>query len=199
MSAIHSKQTSADGIHIIHSFEYADAAARTGATGLTALDVGKAAKQIDALTWWVLTNHSPVTWTQLGSGTAVIAKSTLTWGNSGVSSTTTTRYLSPGYGDVLGPTTVVQFRIPYNGTLNNLRVRHNTTAGNGNAIVYTLRVNGSTSTLTCSVNSTTADGSDVTHSVTVSAGDLVDIEVTKASSIATSPSDIMASMEYDAT
>jgi hypothetical protein len=77
-----------------------------------------------------------------------------------------------------------------------MRVRHNTTAGNGNAIVYTLRKNGSAQALTVSLASTGADGSDTSNSVTVAAGDLVDIEVTKASSIATSPSDIMVSVQY---
>ncbi len=52
-------------IHILHNWEYANATARTGATGLVATDVGKAAKQLDNDSLWVLTNHSPVTWIEL--------------------------------------------------------------------------------------------------------------------------------------
>ena len=47
-------------VHIIHQFEYADAAARTGATGLVAADIGKVAKQTDDLSWWVLSETTPV-------------------------------------------------------------------------------------------------------------------------------------------
>ncbi len=42
----HSKQTAAEGIHIAHAYEYADATARNAATGFVAGDVGKIAKQI---------------------------------------------------------------------------------------------------------------------------------------------------------
>lgn len=67
--AFHSAET-AGSIHVLCNWEYADASARTGATGLVAADVGKAAKQLDNDTFWVLTNHSPVTWTQLGGNDA---------------------------------------------------------------------------------------------------------------------------------
>lgn len=70
MSALHSAQTPANGIHVVHAFEYANAAARTGATGLVAADVGKVALQIDNKSFWGLQNHSPVTWTQLNGGGA---------------------------------------------------------------------------------------------------------------------------------
>lgn len=50
-------------IHIVHNWEYADAAARTGATGFIASDVGKWAKQLDNGTFWELTATTP-TWAQ---------------------------------------------------------------------------------------------------------------------------------------
>lgn len=50
--------------HGIHNWEYADAAARTAATGFIAADVGKWAKQLDDGTYWELTDDSPVTWAQ---------------------------------------------------------------------------------------------------------------------------------------
>lgn len=69
---LHSAQTVADGIHIIHAFEYANAAARTGATGLVPEDIGKVARQLDNDSFWILTDDSPVTWVELaipGGGT----------------------------------------------------------------------------------------------------------------------------------
>ena len=60
----HKNQTITEGIHIVHNWEYADAATREGATGFTSSDVGKVAKQTDNNTWWVLTAPTP-TWSQL--------------------------------------------------------------------------------------------------------------------------------------
>lgn len=195
--SLHKNVTSVD-VHILYAYSYANAAARTGATGFVSADLGKVAWQTDTNTFWVLIATTP-TWTEITGGTGSTSKAILHWGNNSVSSTTTTRYLQPGFVDGVGPTTVIQYRVPFAATLKNLRVRHNTTAGNGNAIVYTVRINSVASTLTVSVNSTTADGSDVTHTPTVAAGDLIDIEVTKAASVGTSPGDIMASLEIDAT
>ena len=50
------------GRHPAHAFEYANAAARTGATGLTAEDVDKLALQTDTNYLYILVNHSPVMW-----------------------------------------------------------------------------------------------------------------------------------------
>ena len=70
----HRNFTTASGIHIVHSFEYADEAARSAATGFTANDVGKAAFVQDVQKLYVLTSHSPIVWKDLtgaggGSGT----------------------------------------------------------------------------------------------------------------------------------
>lgn len=68
-SPLHSAQVVTDGIHIIHAYEYANAAARTAATGFVAAEVGKVARQLNDNTFWVLVNHSPVTWGAVtGSG-----------------------------------------------------------------------------------------------------------------------------------
>lgn len=83
-NALHSAQTVADGIHILHAFEYADTASRTGAAGLLSTDVGKAAKQTDNSTWWLLTNHSPVTWVQIGGPTLGEANTASNQGAGGV-------------------------------------------------------------------------------------------------------------------
>lgn len=117
------------------------------------------------------------------------------FGNNSVTATTTTRYLVPGYTAGTAPTAPVQYRLPSAGTVRRLRVRHNTGAGNGLAIVYTVRINGVASAVTVSLASTATDGSDLVNTVAVAAGDLIDIEVTKAASVGTSPAEIMASLE----
>jgi len=120
----------------------------------------------------------------------------LLWGDNSVGSSTTTRYLSPGYDDGLAETIPTQFRVVRAGTFQNLRIRHNVPAGNGNAIVYTLRVNGVPSALTVSLASTATDGSDLANNVVVAVGDLIDIEVTKAAGVGSSPTNITATVEY---
>jgi hypothetical protein len=136
--------------------------------------------------------------TKLDGITTGASTSILLFGASSVTATTTTRYLFPSYHDGLAQTSPIQYRVPRAGTLKNMRVRHNTTGGNGNAIVYTLRVNGVASALSISLASTATDGSDLVNSVTVAAGDLIDIEVTKAATIGTSPSATIAAMEFAA-
>lgn len=133
--------------------------------------------------------------TKLDGLPSVVPSAILLWGSNDVTRSTTTRYLFPSYTNDTAFTTPVQWRSPRAGTLQNLRVRHNTTAGNGNAIVYTVRVNGIASALTVSLASTSSDGSDLVNTVAVAAGDLLDIEVTKALDITSSPSNIMASLE----
>ena len=134
-----------------------------------------------------------------GAGAAITVPqqtAPMLWGDDVVGTTTTTRYLTPGYDNGLSETISTQIRIIRAGTLQNMRVRHNTTAGNGNSIVYTLRVNGVGSALGVSLASTTVDGSDLASTVAVSAGDLLDIEVTKASVVGASPSNITATVEF---
>jgi len=60
------KALAATEIHILYAFSFASAAAREGATGLVAADVGKVAWQTDDNSFWVLTDESPVTWVSLG-------------------------------------------------------------------------------------------------------------------------------------
>ncbi len=50
--------------HPAHSLEYANAAARTAAV-LVSADIGRIARQLDDGTFWVLMNHSPLTWGDL--------------------------------------------------------------------------------------------------------------------------------------
>jgi hypothetical protein len=76
MANLHSEQ--GEGfIHIIHNWTYADAAARTGASGFSSTDIGKIAKQTDTNSWWVLTATTP-TWAEITSTAVVGAFLTLT-------------------------------------------------------------------------------------------------------------------------
>lgn len=130
------------------------------------------------------------------SSTATAKDPMLGWGNSGVSGTTTTRYLTPFFDDSLAKTSPTQFRVTRAGTIRKLRIRHNSPAGNGNNIVYTLRVEGVATALSVTMASTDTDGSDLVNSVAVNAGDRLDIEVTKGASVGISPSDITAVVEF---
>lgn len=185
--------------HIVQSYEYANAAARTGATGFVTADIGRIARQTDDNSFYVLTATTP-TWVSITSGGGVTPKAIVSWGAGSISASTTTRYMPPGYDSASAPTSVIQWVAPCNGTFSNLYAKHNGAGGNGNAIVYTVRKNGATQTLTVSVaaNSTTAVG-DTTHSFTVAAGDLIDIEVTKAASVASSPTDVMVTAQFTPT
>lgn len=120
----------------------------------------------------------------------------LQWGNNSVTATTTTRYLTPGYDNGDAETSAIQIRMARAGTIRNLRVRHNITAGNGEAIVYTFRKNGSGQSLSVSLASDATDASDLSNSFAVAAGDLVDIEVTKALGVGVSPKNIIATVEF---
>jgi len=57
-SVLHKDQTVANGIHVIQSYEAADAAART-ALVLLATDVGKVVRQLDDESFWIITDFSP--------------------------------------------------------------------------------------------------------------------------------------------
>lgn len=61
----HSLQREAQGIHIPYNWSYADASARTGASGFTSDDLGKFARQLDNNSLWMLTATTP-TWVQVG-------------------------------------------------------------------------------------------------------------------------------------
>jgi len=96
--SFHSQETSGS-IHIIHNYEYADATERLAATGFVAADVGKVSKQDDDSSFWVLTDHSPITWNLLapcgGSGD-VIGPASATDGYAALFDGTTGKLLKDG-------------------------------------------------------------------------------------------------------
>jgi len=57
-------------IHIVYQWSYANASARTGASGFVAADIGKIARQEDNNSFWVLTATTP-TWAEITSTGAV--------------------------------------------------------------------------------------------------------------------------------
>lgn len=61
--SLHANLTGTD-IHVVHAYSYANAAARTGATGFVSGDIGKVARQTDDNSFWVLTATTP-TWARL--------------------------------------------------------------------------------------------------------------------------------------
>ncbi len=63
--AFHCELTGLD-IHVINTWTYANSAAREAATGFVSDDVYKVAVQTDDDSIWMLVDHSPITWQQLG-------------------------------------------------------------------------------------------------------------------------------------
>jgi hypothetical protein len=120
----------------------------------------------------------------------------LLWGNDSIGTSTTVRYLAPGYSANTAQISAAQFRVPTAGTIRNLRVRHNTVGVGAANVTYTLRKNGTGQALTCTMAASGADASDLANSFTVAAGDLLDLVVTKANTITTSPVDILATVEF---
>jgi len=147
---------------------------------------------VDALSGAEETELDAVVAAHQGTPPHVIGIVLQKWGNSYIASTTTTRYLDPGFIKALASTSPVQYRIT--GVLKNFYIRHGTPDGNGNDVAYTIRKNGEATALSVTLASTDSDGSDLEHTVIFN-NDLVDIEVTKASGIETSPVDIIAIAE----
>lgn len=119
----------------------------------------------------------------------------LQWGATGLTSTVTTRYMTPGWGFGNAGTSAIRMPIPRDGTVQRMYVLHNIPAGNGNNIVYTVRNNGVATALLVTLASTAAVGSNLISSFAVVAGDQIDIQVTKALDVAVSPSNIEIVLE----
>lgn len=67
------KNIAVGDVHVPYNWSYANAAARTAATGFVAGDVGTLARQTDDNTLWMLTATTP-TWVQVGGGGSITAK-----------------------------------------------------------------------------------------------------------------------------
>lgn len=88
-------------------------------------------------------------------------------------------------------------------TIDRLYVRQVCPGGtNGNAVVYTVRKNGVDTALSVSLAttpSTAVVGSDTTDVVTAAAGDVIDVQVTKAASLGVATNEISATFRIIAT
>lgn len=111
-----------------------------------------------------------------------------------VGATTTTRFLgAPAIDQALIEPRV--YVAPFDGVLSRLRVAQSSPAGNGNTIVYTVRVNGTPSALVAALASTDLVGLNLVNAVAVTAGDQVDLMVTKALAVGVSPRGVLAEVE----
>lgn len=91
MSGLHGAQGVGE-IHIPYNWTYADATARTGATGFVSGDVGKFARQLDNNSIWMLISTTP-DWIDISSGSGNIFGSNFQQESSdGESSTTSSTF-----------------------------------------------------------------------------------------------------------
>lgn len=93
------KDVTIANVHIPYAYSYANAAARTGATGFAAGDVGKFARQLDTNAIYMLTATTP-TWVQVG-GSSVGATDAL---NSATTVVNVSAATAPTSGQVLTAT-----------------------------------------------------------------------------------------------
>lgn len=57
---------------VAYRFTYADASARSAASGFASTDVGSLARQLDDNSLWLLTDDSPATWAQVGGTSSAL-------------------------------------------------------------------------------------------------------------------------------
>ena len=148
----------------------------------------------------------PLGWEYVGTNpTTPIggSEATLMWGSESVASSTSDRYLDPGYSDHLARLAIAdgpRWTAPRAGTLKNLYVNIGTPSTDADPIVYTVLINGVVpiGTLTVSVPGNVDAGSDLANTVAVAAGDLVDIRVSKAAPVAPAIDEVVVTMEFAA-
>jgi len=188
--------------------EYSSAAGTQGDlpaadTGIKCFGMGRLRATLRTLeTHWLSESGTPYTWDENTetwvSKVSSDGSSEVMWGADSVGTSTTARYLYPGYAEKLAQTVPVQIRASRAGTIRNLRVRHNTPGGSGSDanITYTVRKNNAAQALTVVMLASASDGADTSNSFTVAAGDLIDITLTKAGSTSPAPRDVTATYEF---
>jgi hypothetical protein len=135
-----------------------------------------------------------VAWVLLSGGAG--GASPLFFGANSVSNSMTPRYLYPSYDGFLAQTIPIQWRVPRPGVLRFFRMRHNLLGGSPAFIGYTIRVNSIPTALSVLLAANVTDGFDLLNNVPVVAGDLVDLQVTKAAVlVGGGPNDIIGSLE----
>jgi hypothetical protein len=76
VTALHKDHGVPEGIHQIYNWNFTNETTRLSYSYLLK-DIGKVARQLDTNTFWLLTNHSPVTFVQLSGGITETGHETL--------------------------------------------------------------------------------------------------------------------------
>jgi len=122
------------------------------------------------------------------------------WGNLNPGSSTTTRYMTPGYEGSPADTTTKDFRIRVATTLSQLamhaRLAPGATGPTGPTLTYALRVNGAVSALTTgAIFPGTQNATDAVNSVAVVPDDLIGIQIDKSAAIGITPTDVFVTVK----
>jgi len=118
------------------------------------------------------------------------------FGDGNIASSTTTRYLTPGYDAGQALTTEIGIPFLRAGVIRGIVVYHEMGAGNGNDIEYTVRINKSTKVLAVAIASTSTTPVIDLGEVDVVAGDVASVMVTKALTIGASPQNIIGALAF---
>lgn len=125
-----------------------------------------------------------------------VAGGSFFWGAGNVATTVVTRFLQPGYQSGVAPTTGVRIPIRRSGTIRNLSMRNRLVGVGAALMTFTVLLNGVATALTFSTAPTAASGFDSVNTVPVVAGDFIELRVTKAAAITTSPVDIEVAVDF---
>lgn len=117
------------------------------------------------------------------------------FGATDIGSDTTEKYLWPGGPMGAAPTVKPHYRSAYAGTIRRMHVRQNTAAGNGEDIIYTLYVNNNATSMTVTIASDVVDSKRQSPHPTFPENALMEVRVTKALDIATSPTNILVALQ----
>lgn len=146
----------------------------------------------DKLTGDLWNNISGTDVWRKGSG----GSSPLTWGMDQISETTTTRYLSPGYGYGLANISETFWPAPADGELSLLYMTHTDLGAAPEPIVYTVMVGGVATSLAVTLNANASSGSNLVNTASVLAGQRVSIRATKAGTLTSAPTRIVGTMLF---
>jgi hypothetical protein len=124
------------------------------------------------------------------------AGAVLSWGTDTINTTTTTRFLAPGYIAAAGTTDVYRIRAPRAGTLRNLHIMQNTVSSSTTNITYTVLVNGVSSALTITMAANVTTAADTADTVVIAKGDQITLQVTKAGTLASAVQQVVVSVEF---
>lgn len=132
---------------------------------------------------------------RFGPGGGGAGQDSLVFGAGSVFASTRTRYLYAGYSDRQAELTPVQVASPRTGTVQALYVFHNILGTGANPITYRVRVNNVATLINVVLAANAFSGADTTNTAPVTAGQPIDIVVTKAATLGASPDNVVAIVE----